>query len=248
MKPVAIVGAGPGDYDLITVRGLKAIQQADVLLYDRLINQELLNEAKRGAVLIYCGKAPRNHSMTQEEINQLLCEYALQGKAVTRLKGGDPFIFGRGGEEAQALAQLNIPYEIVPGITSGVAAPAYAGIPVTHRDYSSSVTFIAAVGKMDDESYWHHIAASVDTLCIYMGVAKLQLICEMLVRQGKAADTPVALIQWGTTENQKTVTGTLTDITEKSGEIEQPAMIVIGEVVKLREELQWFEKMPAAVV
>lgn len=248
MKPVAIVGAGPGDFDLITVRGLKAIQRADVILYDRLINQELLQEAKPGAALLYCGKQPQNHFMTQEEINQLLIDYALQGKEVTRLKGGDPFIFGRGGEEAQALSQSGIPFEIVPGITSGIAAPAYAGIPVTHRDYSSSVTFIAAVSKMDDDVYWKHIAASIDTLCIYMGVAKLQLICETLIRHGKNAETPIAVIQWGTTEHQETITGTLTDIAEKSREMGQPAMIVIGEVVKLREELKWFEKMPVAVV
>ncbi|SDO58134.1 uroporphyrinogen-III C-methyltransferase [Alkalicoccus daliensis] len=248
MQPVKIVGAGPGDIDLITVRGLKAVQHADVILYDRLINQELLTEAKTGAELIYCGKQPGNHVMQQEEINNLLCSLARAGKAVTRLKGGDPFVFGRGGEEAQALSSRSIPFEIVPGITSGVAAPAYAGIPVTHRDYSSSVTFITGVRDLKDEAYWHHLTQSAETLCIYMGVAKLSRICETLIRHGKDQHTPAALIQWGTTSHQKTITGTLKDISEGAACIEQPAMIVIGEVVKLRQELQWFEHMPVKAV
>lgn len=248
MKKVYIVGAGPGDLDLITVKGLKAIQQADVILYDRLINSELLDEAKDQAELIYCGKSPDNHSLKQEEINELLCRFALQGKTVTRLKGGDPFVFGRGGEEAQALARLSIPFEIVPGVTSGVAASAYAGIPVTHRDYSSSVAFISAVTKpgMDEEEYWEHLSKSMDTLCIYMGVKKLPDICSRLIRYGRPSETPVALIHWGTTDQQCTVTGTLDDIVEKSVDIKNPAMIVVGEVVKLREQLQWFEHVEHA--
>lgn len=243
-KKVYIVGAGPGDLDLITVKGLRAVQQADVILYDRLVNKELLNEAKEQAELIYCGKSPDNHSFSQESINELLCRYALQGKTVTRLKGGDPFVFGRGGEEAEALARKSIPFEIVPGVTSGVAAAAYAGIPVTHRDYSSSVAFISAVTKpgIDQEEYWEHLAKSMDTLCIYMGVKKLPEICTRLVRHGRPADTPAALVQWGTTGQQKTVTGTLGDIVQKARDIENPAMIVVGEVVKLREKLQWFEQ------
>lgn len=253
MKKVYIVGAGPGDLDLITVKGLKAVQRADVILYDRLINKDLLDEAKEQAELIYCGKSPDNHSLEQEEINELLCHFALQGKTVTRLKGGDPFVFGRGGEEAQALARHSIPFEIVPGVTSGVAASAYAGIPVTHRDYSSSVAFISAVTKpgMDEEQYWEHLSKSMDTLCIYMGVKKLPDICARLIRHGRSAETPIALIHWGTTEEQITVTGTLDDIVEKTSQIKNPAMIVVGEVVKLREQLQWFEqlkeeKIPAA--
>src|SRR5690606_22461632 len=164
MKKVYLVGAGPGDLDLITVKGLKAIQKADVILYDRLIKQELLDEAKEHAQLIYCGKKPDNHSLKQEEINELLCRFALQGKTVTRLKGGDPFVFGRGGEEAEALVDHNIPFEIVPGITAGIAAPAYAGIPVTHRDYSSSVAFISGVSKVgvDQDEYWEHVVKSMD--------------------------------------------------------------------------------------
>lgn len=245
MSKVYIVGAGPGDIDLITVKGLKSIQKADVILYDRLINMDLLKEAQPHAELVYCGKSPANHSMSQEKINQLLCTYALKGNTVTRLKGGDPFIFGRGGEEAEALALHNIVYEIVPGVTSGVAASAYAGIPVTHRDYSSSVAFISGVSKLGPESdeYWKNVVKSMDTLCIYMGVRKLPEICEKLIRHGRTAKTPVALIQWGTTEDQLTVTGTLADIVEKSRSVEQPSMIVVGEVVKLREKLQWFEQL-----
>lgn len=247
MKKVYIVGAGPGDLELITVKGLKAIQQSDVILYDRLINKELLAEAKKDAELIYCGKSPDNHAIAQEKINELLCQHALEGKTVTRLKGGDPFVFGRGGEEAAALASQKIPFEIVPGITAGIAAPAYAGIPVTHRDYSSSVAFISGVSKMglDQETYWEHVARSMDTLCIYMGVGKLPEICERLIRYGRPAETPIALVQWGTTGNQQTVTGTLADIVEKTHHLKNPSMIVVGEVVKLRDQLQWFENWKA---
>lgn len=248
MTKVFIVGAGPGDRDLITVKGLKAIQQADVLLYDRLINQELLEEAGEGTELVYCGKSPDNHSLSQTSINSLLCKFALQGKIVTRLKGGDPFVFGRGGEEAEALALRGIPYEIVPGITSGIAAPAYAGIPVTHRDYSSSVAFLSGVSKLgvDEEAYWEHVIKSMDTLCIYMGVKKLPDICERLVRHGRDLDTPIALVQWGTTDQQQTVTGTLDTIIDKAEHVKNPSMIVVGEVVKLRDSLQWFESMSQA--
>ncbi|ELK46125.1 uroporphyrinogen-III C-methyltransferase [Halobacillus sp. ACCC02827] len=245
MAKVYIVGAGPGDYDLITVKGLKAIQQADVILYDRLINQELLDEAPDHAELIFCGKRPDHHALTQSTINHLLCKYALQGKTVTRLKGGDPFVFGRGGEEAEELSRRQIAFEIVPGITSGIAAPAYAGIPVTHREYSSSVAFISGVSKLgiEEDAYWEHVAKSMDTLCIYMGVKKLPDICGKLVKHGRGLDTPVALVRWGTTEQQETVTGTLEDIVAKAADMKNPAMIVVGEVVKLREQLQWFESI-----
>ncbi|RDY72208.1 uroporphyrinogen-III C-methyltransferase [Halobacillus trueperi] len=243
MTNVYIVGAGPGDYELITVKGLKAIQKADVILYDRLINQELLDEAKEDAELVFCGKRPDHHALSQTTINHLLCKYALKGKVVTRLKGGDPFVFGRGGEEAEELAKRNISYEIVPGITSGIAAPAYAGIPVTHREYSSSVAFISGVNKKDsdEDAYWERVVKSMDTLCIYMGVKKLPDICERLLKHGRPLHTPVALVQWGTTKEQKTVTGTIEDIVEKSRRIENPAMIIVGDVVQLRERLQWFE-------
>ncbi|UOQ93135.1 uroporphyrinogen-III C-methyltransferase [Halobacillus shinanisalinarum] len=245
MKKVYIVGAGPGDPDLITVKGLKAIQQADVILYDRLINKDLLDEARDEAELIYCGKRPNHHSLDQQTINGLLCDFALQGKTVTRLKGGDPFVFGRGGEEAEELAKRSIPFEIVPGISSGVAAPAYAGIPVTHRNYSSSVAFLSGVSKLgyDEEEYWEHAVKSMDTLCIYMGVKKLPEICARLIRHGRASSTPIALVEWGTMEHQRTVTGTLEDIVGRAKDLENPSMIIVGEVVKLREQLQWFEQV-----
>lgn len=243
MGKVFLVGAGPGDPDLITVKGVKAIEQADVILYDRLVNQTLLDYASSEAKLVYCGKHPNHHSLPQEEINDLLVDLAQNGNTVTRLKGGDPFIFGRGGEEAEQLAAANIQFEIVPGITSGVAAPAYAGIPVTHRDYSSSVAFVTGVIKddVDADDYWKSLVHGPDTLCIYMGVKKLPDICTMLLKHGKKEDTPVALVHYGTTDNQQTVTGTLTDIVEHAEGIKNPAMIIVGEVVKLRDKISWFE-------
>jgi uroporphyrin-III C-methyltransferase len=243
---VYLVGAGPGDAELITVKGLKCIQIADVIVYDRLINKELLKEAKKGSELIYCGKLPDHHTLQQETINHLLVSLAKKGKTVIRLKGGDPFIFGRGGEEAALLANYHIPFEIVPGITSGIAAPAYAGIPLTHRDYSGSVAFITGHRKSgtDEVAKWGTLAKSIDTLVIYMGVSQLPYITEQLMTNGKASSTPIALIHWGTTRHQQTVTGTLADITQKAKDahIENPTLIVIGEVVKLRDSLHWFEQ------
>ena len=244
MGKVYLVGAGPGDADLITVKGMKRIQQSDVILYDRLINAELLSYANDTTELIYCGKSPNQHSLTQEEINHLLVMHATNNKVVTRLKGGDPFIYGRGAEEAQVLRKHGIPFEVVPGITSGAAAPAYAGIPLTHRDMSSSVTFVSGVGKngqLSKES-WQQLAQINETICIYMGVKNLPVICERLIHYGRDATTPIALIHCGTTDKQQTVTGTLADIVEKAVAIENPAMIVIGEVVRLREEIHWFEE------
>lgn len=245
MSKVYLVGAGPGDPDLITVKGLKAIQKSDVILYDRLINEELLSHAPKHAELVYCGKGPKQHSLTQDRINNLLCAFSSQGKVVTRLKGGDPFIFGRGGEEAEVLVQREVPFEIVPGITSGSAAPAYAGIPLTHRNYSSSVAFVSGVTKSGEEldKYWEHLAKGVDTLCVYMGVKNLSDICNQLIRHGRNPSTPIALVHWGTTDSQQTITGTLETIVEKSCNIKNPSMIIIGEVVRLREKLQWFEQL-----
>lgn len=244
MGKVYLVGAGPGDPDLITVKGLKAIQQSDFILYDRLVNEELLNHAPHTAKLVYCGKSPNHHSLQQEDINDLLCSLALKGNTVIRLKGGDPLTFGRGGEEAEALSKNGIQFEIVPGITSGMAAPAYAGIPVTHRDFSSSVAFVSGVVKksVNVDEYWKHLALGPETLCIYMGVKKLPDIRRMLVKHGRPSNTPAALIHCGTTEAQETVTGTLENIVEKSYEIKNPAMIVIGEVVRLREKISWYEE------
>lgn len=243
MGKVYLAGAGPGDPDLITLKGLKAIEQSDVILYDRLVNQELLKHAPESTRFIYCGKSPNHHSLTQEEINALLVSLAKESGTVTRLKGGDPFIFGRGGEEAEVLSAHNIPFEVVPGITSGSAAPAYAGIPVTHRGCSSSVAFVSGVVKknVDVDEYWKHLALGPETLCIYMGMKKLPEICRLLIKHGRNIDTPAAVIHCSTTDAQKTVTGTLENIIELSEEIKNPAMIVIGEVVHLRDKISWYE-------
>ncbi|MCT2536924.1 uroporphyrinogen-III C-methyltransferase [Aquibacillus koreensis] len=246
MTKVYLVGAGPGDPGLLTIKGLKAIEKADVILYDRLVNKELLSYAKKDVELVYCGKLPGKHALIQENINYLLCKYALENKIVTRLKGGDPFIFGRGGEEAEVLHRHNISYEIVPGITSGSAAPAYAGIPLTHRNISSSVTFISGYNpEKDSDEYWKSLVRSVETLCIYMGIKRFPDLCERLVKSGMCENTPIAIIHWGTNKNQKTITGTLSNIGNQLHEVANPSMIIIGEVVRLREKLQWFEEQLA---
>ncbi|PFC03384.1 uroporphyrinogen-III C-methyltransferase [Bacillus cereus] len=246
MGKVYIVGAGPGDPDLITVKGLRCIEKADVILYDRLVNKELLSYAKPEADLIYCGKLPNYHTMKQETINTFLIKYAKKGKVVTRLKGGDPFVFGRGGEEAEALAKQSIPFEIIPGISAGIAAPAYAGIPVTHRDASASFAIVTGHRKEDaeEEVKWESLAKGVDTLAVYMGVSNLPYICEQLIKHGKDQSTPAAIIEWGTTSMQRTVTGTLGTIIDvaKKEKIQNPSMIIIGEVVRFREKIYWFEK------
>jgi uroporphyrin-III C-methyltransferase len=242
---VYLVGAGPGDPKLITVYGMECIQKADVILYDRLVNEQLLSHAKPDAELIFVGKLPGKHEVIQEKINELLIEHAVAGKVVTRLKGGDPCIFGRVGEEAAVLAERGIKYEIVPGITSGIAAPAYAGIPVTHRDFASTfalVTGHARADKSKAEINWAALASGIDTIAFYMGIGNLSHICQQLVAHGKSKDTPVAVIQWGTLEYQKTVTGTLGDIEQAvaSAQISHPAIVLVGEVVSLREKIKWF--------
>lgn len=246
---VFLVGAGPGDPKLITVRGLETIALADCIVYDRLASPRLLEHAKPDAELIYCGKLPDRHTLTQEEINQLLVAKALEGKVVTRLKGGDPSIFGRVGEEAEELAKHGIPFEIVPGITSGIAAPAYAGIPVTHREYNSSLAIVTGHERPDKKESsinWEKLATAVETLIFYMGVANLPFIRNQLITYGRSPDTPVALIRWGTTTDQQTLVGTLADIVEKREQagLSNPAIIIVGEVVKLRDKLMWFEKKP----
>ncbi|WP_066064441.1 uroporphyrinogen-III C-methyltransferase [Neobacillus soli] len=243
---VYLVGAGPGDPDLITVKGLRCLQLADVILYDRLVNPELLQHAKEGAQLVYCGKLPHYHTMKQETINHFLVKYAKKGNQVVRLKGGDPFVFGRGGEEAEECAKHDIPFEIVPGITAGIAASAYAGIPVTHRSLSKSFAFITGhqAGDEEAEHQWYHLANGVDTICVYMGVSHLSTITKHLIQNGKSPQTPIAIIQWGTLSDQKTVVGTLETIEErvKEAEISNPSMIVIGEVVHLHKKLNWFHE------
>ncbi|ARU60126.1 uroporphyrinogen-III C-methyltransferase [Tumebacillus avium] len=243
---VYLVGAGPGDPKLITVRGVECIQQADVIAYDRLANPVLLDYAKPGAELIYVGKLPDRHSLPQEEINALLVAKAQEGKVVTRLKGGDPFVFGRGGEEAMELKQHGIPYEIVPGITAGIAAPAYAGIPVTQRFVSSSFAVVAGhecPNKEQSSIRWDKISTAVDTIAFYLGVKNLPLICEQLITHGRDPLTPVAIIHWGTMAEQKTVVGNLETIVgiAREEQISNPSIILVGDVVNLREEIKWFE-------
>ncbi|WP_232695631.1 uroporphyrinogen-III C-methyltransferase [Brevibacillus daliensis] len=246
---VYLVGAGPGDPKLITVRGLETIQKADCIVYDRLASPRLLAYAKPDVELIYCGKLPDRHTLTQEEINQVLVDKALEGKVVTRLKGGDPSIFGRVGEEAEELVKHDISFEIVPGITSGIAAPAYAGIPVTHRDFNSSLAIVTGherPEKTESSINWENLATAVGTIIFYMGVGNLPFITEQLIKYGRSKDTPVALIRWGTMVDQETLVGTLGDIVEKREQagLTNPAIIVVGEVVELRKKLQWFEKKP----
>ena len=248
MSKVYLVGAGPGDPDLITVKALKCIQKADVILYDRLVNEELLGYAKEGAELIFCGKLPNFHVLQQETINHLLVKHAKKGSVVTRLKGGDPFVFGRGGEEAEYLAKNRVEFEIVPGITSGIAASAYAGIPLTHRDISSSFAFVTGHSKNfeEDRIKWEALVKGVDTIAIYMGVKNFPRIQERLLQCGKSPETPIAFIQQGTLALQKTVVSTLGSASEAliKEKVENPCMIVIGEVVKLREKISWFENLP----
>jgi uroporphyrin-III C-methyltransferase len=246
---VYLVGAGPGDPDLITVKGLRCLQRADVILYDRLVNPELLKHAKEGAKLVYCGKLPNYHTMKQETINHFLVKYAKKGLQVVRLKGGDPFVFGRGGEEAEECRKNDVQFEVVPGITSGIAASAYAGIPVTHRTLSKSFAFITGhqAGDVAAEHQWSHLAKAVDTICVYMGVSHVSTIVKQLIQFGKSPQTPIALIHWGTLSDQKTVVGTLETIEEKvrDSEISNPSMIVIGEVVRLHDQLNWFQEVIA---
>ena len=246
---VYLVGAGPGDPRLITVKGLECIKKADVLVYDRLASPRLLSYARPGAEMIYAGKSPVRHTLKQDEINSLLLDKAREGKTVTRLKGGDPYVFGRGGEEAEFLHTHNIPFEIIPGITAGIAVPAYAGIPVTHRDFNSSVAFITGnedPSKEDTSLDWSRIAKGCGTLVFYMGMSNLPHIVEKLTANGLPAETPVAVIRWGTRPEQQTVTGTLADILERAraAKMGHPAIIVVGGVVSLRDKLKWFEYKP----
>lgn len=246
---VYLVGAGPGDTGLITVKGLDCLQQADVIIYDRLLDERLLDSAPPDAERIYVGKTPTHHTKEQAEINQLLVEKAKEGKTVVRLKGGDPFILGRGGEEVEALAQNHIPFEVVPGISSAIAVPAYAGIPVTHRGLSSSVTIITGhedPTKGSSSIAWEKLSTGVDTLIFLMGAGNLPQIVRQLVKNGRVPSTPIALIKDGTNPHQVTITGTLADIVAKaeSSNFSPPAVIVVGEVVKMREKLRWFDNRP----
>ncbi len=244
---VYLVGAGPGDPELLTLKAKRLLETAQVIVYDYLAHVNLLNYAKK-AEKIYVGKTAGRHTLSQTEINALLVKKAKEGKTVVRLKGGDPFIFGRGGEEAEELAKAGIPFEIVPGITSAIAVPAYAGIPLTHRAYASSVAFITGhedPTKTDSSIHWEHLAKGVDTLVFLMGVGRLPFIVEQL-RRYRPTETPVAIIRWGTLPEQQTILGNLDNIVEKAKEaqLKPPAIIVVGEVVQLRQILNWWETRP----
>ncbi|OGP26094.1 MAG: uroporphyrinogen-III C-methyltransferase [Deltaproteobacteria bacterium GWA2_57_13] len=241
---VYLVGAGPGDPGLLTVRGLELLRKAEVVVYDRLVNPVLLEYVAPEATRIFAGKLMGSHSLSQEEINRLLINHARRGKQVIRLKGGDPFVFGRGGEEAEVLAEAGIPFEIVPGVSSAVAVPAYAGIPLTHRNLSSSFAVITGheCSKAEPSVDWGRLATAVDTLVVLMGLKNLPRIVANLLAHGRSPQTPVAVIRWGTTDLQETVTGTLGDIVDKAVTVRPPVVLVIGEVVGLREKLRWFEE------
>ncbi|WP_338451191.1 uroporphyrinogen-III C-methyltransferase [Niallia oryzisoli] len=246
---VFLVGAGPGDIGLITVKGLEAIKQAEVILYDRLANPKLLDFAPFGCELIYCGKLPDRHTLRQEGINSLLVDKALQGKRVVRLKGGDPGVFGRVGEEAEVLASEGIEFEMVPGISSGMAAPLYAGIPVTHRQFGETFAVVTAHDQSKDGKPvldWKALASGIDTIAFYMGVKNLPYICQCMIENGKAPETPVILIQWGTFSRQKTLEGTLSTIAALAAEqqFSNPAITLVGDIISLREKINWFEKKP----
>lgn len=246
---VYLVGAGPGDPGLITVKGRQCIDAADIIIYDYLASPALLRFAREDAELIYVGKKGGDHTLSQEQINALIVEKAQSGAVVTRLKGGDPFIFGRGGEEAEVLKNANIAFEIVPGVTSAIAAAAYAGIPLTHRTMTSTVAFVTGhedPTKTESSINWPALATGIGTLVFFMGVKNLPQIVHQLRSGGKPADTPAAVIRWGTTAHQQTVIGTLGDIEKKvlAAGLRAPAIIVVGEVVSLRETLKWFEQRP----
>ena len=239
---VYLVGAGPGDPELLTLKALRLMQQADVVIYDRLVSPAIMELCRRDATKIYVGKARSNHAVPQEGINALLVEYASKGQRVCRLKGGDPFIFGRGGEEIQELFAAAVPFQVVPGITAASGCSAYAGIPLTHRDYAQSVRFLTGhLKEGSPELPWDELVYQNQTLVLYMGLVGLEKICEKLIEHGQRPDMPVALISKGTTPEQKVLVGTLADIASKVEEnhIQAPTLTIIGDVVSLREQLQW---------
>ena len=246
---VYLVGAGPGDPGLLTLRGKRLIERADVIIYDRLASPRLLAFARPDVEFIYVGKRVGRHVANQDEINSYIVKKASEGKMVVRLKGGDPFIFGRGGEEAQVMAESGIDFEVVPGVTSAIAVPAYAGVPLTHREHTASVAFITGHRRFDTKEapvQWEGLAKGVGTLVFLMGMTNLSHICGKLMEHGRSPDTPVAVIRWGTTPFHRSVTGTLSNIADivKEKGFKPPAIIVIGTVVALREQLNWFERLP----
>lgn len=242
---VYLVGAGPGDPGLLTLKARDVLANADCVIYDYLVNEEILSHAPRCAELLYVGKRGTEISWAQDEINRLLVEKTNQHKVVVRLKGGDPFIFGRGGEEAEVLVEAGIEWEVVPGVSAGASVAAYAGIPVTHRGVSSSVAFVTGhedPNKPQSAIRWEHLANGVDTIVFFMGVARISEISEQLVKHGRTADTPTAVIRWGTYGHQETHVCNLGEIAAlaRRERLTSPAIIVVGEVVRLREKLEWF--------
>ena len=238
---VALIGSGPGDPGLLTLRALQLMQQADVVLYDYLVSDEIMELVRRDAELVCVGKRAGYHSVPQEETNRLIVQYAKEGKRVVRLKGGDPFIFGRGAEELEVLADAHIPFQVVPGITAAAGATAYAGIPLTHRDYAQTAMFITGHTKPGTEALdWSTLARGKQTLVIYMGLLKSEYIQSQLLAHGRASDTPIAIIERGTQSCQKVLKGQLTDLAELAKEAASPSLIVVGEVVSLSEKLHWF--------
>lgn len=246
---VSLVGAGPGDPGLFSLKGARRLEQADIVIYDYLANLKLLSYCRSGCERIYVGKKAGAHTLSQEEINRLILRHAEEGKRVVRLKGGDPFVFGRGGEEALYLAEAGIPFDVVPGVTAGIAAAAYAGIPVTHRELASSLAFVTgheSADKGEPSIDWKKTAGGADTLVFYMGVKNLTFITEQLQKYGRSGDTPAAIVRWGTFNSQKTVTGTVATIAAEAAaqNIKPPALIVVGPVVALRDSLRWFDNRP----
>jgi uroporphyrin-III C-methyltransferase/precorrin-2 dehydrogenase/sirohydrochlorin ferrochelatase len=241
---VSLVGAGPGDPDLLTLRALRTLQEADVIVYDRLVSDDILRLGRTDAERINAGKARSRHTLPQDDINALLVRLAREGRKVVRLKGGDPFVFGRGGEEIETLQAQGIPFQVVPGITAATGCAAYAGIPLTHRDFAQAVTFVTGhtrdgvISGID----WAGLARPQQTLVIYMGLQALPLIRTELIRHGVSPEVPAAIIEQGTTAKQRVVTGTLSNLYEKAGEqaIESPALIILGDVVSLQSKLSWF--------
>jgi uroporphyrin-III C-methyltransferase/precorrin-2 dehydrogenase/sirohydrochlorin ferrochelatase len=240
---VYLVGAGPGDPDLLTFKAARLLQSADVVLYDRLVSPEIVDMARRDAERIYVGKRRSDHAVPQTDINELLLELAQQGKRVVRLKGGDPFVFGRGGEEIELLAQHRIPFQVVPGITAANGAACYSGIPLTHRDYAQSVRFVAGYLKGDSVDHdWSTFQSPTETLVFYMGLMGLPVICEQLQAHGRASETPIALVERGTQRRQRVLVGTLGTMVEvvARDKPEAPTLIIVGDVVRLHQNLSWF--------
>lgn len=237
---VVLVGAGPGDAGLLTIKGLQQIQQADVVVYDRLVSDEIMNLVRRDADRVFVGKRAGYHCVPQEEINQILLREAQQGKRVVRLKGGDPFIFGRGGEELETLCNGGIPFSVVPGITAASGCSAYSGIPLTHRDYAQSVRLVTGHLKTGGELDWENLAAEKQTLVFYMGLNQAATIQAKLIESGMSTEMPVALVENGTSVQQRVVDGNLSQLGELAGQVASPALIIVGRVVGLRDKLNWF--------